>query len=132
MTVTVRIEVPRGGFVKPAADGTVDFRSPLPAPFNYGCVPDRPGGDGDPLDAVVLGARRAAGTDVDTRVWRVVRFLDAGRVDDKLVCADHPPTRWELAVVVTFFRAYGVAKTLLNRSRGRAGPTRFVGMELVP
>lgn len=132
MTVTVRIEVPRGGFVKPAADGSVDFRSPLPSPFNYGCVPDRAGGDGDPLDALVLGPTLPAGRLVGTRAWAVVRFVDAGRIDDKLVCGPARPSPREQAVVVAFFRGYAVAKGLLNRARGRGGPTRYLGWEPLP
>ncbi len=129
MTVTVRIEVPRGGFVKPAADGSVDFRSPLPTPFNYGCVPDRTGGDGDPLDAVVLGPRLAAGSVRTLRAHAVVRFRDAGAVDDKLVCGEQPPGTVERLGLRVFFHGYAVAKRLLNRWRGRAGETRFLGLE---
>lgn len=127
MTVTVRVEVPRGGFVKPAADGRVDFRSPLPSPFNYGCVPDRAGGDGDPLDALVLGPRLAAGALVTSTVWAVVRFVDAGRRDDKLVCGATAPGAAERLVVTTFFRLYALAKTALNAWRGLPGPTRYEG-----
>lgn len=132
MTVTVLVEVPRGGFVKPAADGSVDYRSPLPSPFNYGSVPGRVGGDGDPLDALVLGPRLAAGTEVETRAWAVVRFVDAGRTDDKLVCGAAAPGAIERLAVEWFFRGYAIAKGALNRLRGRPGPTRYLGLEPVP
>jgi inorganic pyrophosphatase len=131
-TVTVRVEVPRGGFVKPGADGRVDLRSPVPTPFNYGCVPGRTGGDGDPLDAVLLGPRVPAGTERTTRVHGVVRFRDAGAVDDKLVCGDHAPTRAERLALVAFFRVYAVAKRWLNRWRGRPGETAFLGLDGPP
>lgn len=127
MTVTVLVEVPRGGFVKRRADGSVDYVSPLPCPFAYGCVPDREGGDGDPLDAVLLGGPRRRGDLVPTEVRATVRFLDAGRTDDKLVCGDHVPSRAERWLVIGFFRGYAVAKGLLNRARGQAGRTAFLG-----
>ena len=127
--VTVTVEVPRGGFVKRRADGSVDFVSPLPCPFNYGAVAGTVGGDGDPLDALVLGPRLAAGHRVNTEVRAVVRFVDAGRVDDKLVCADHPPTGPERAAVLAFFATYARAKRLLHGVRREPGPTRFEGWE---
>lgn len=127
--MTVLVEVPRGGFVKRRADGSVDYVSPLPCPFAYGCVPDRAGGDGDPLDAVLLGGRRRRGDRVDTEVRATVRFLDAGEVDDKLVCSATAPTRAERWLVVGFFSAYAVAKGLLNRVRGRSGRTAYLGWE---
>lgn len=127
--MTVLVEVPRGGFVKRRADGTVDYVSPLPCPFDYGCVPDRMGGDGDPLDAVLLGGRRRRGDRVSAEVRATVRFLDAGEVDDKLVCSPTPPTRTQRWLVEGFFRAYAVAKGVLNRVRGKAGRTAFLGWE---
>lgn len=127
--VVVRVEVPRGGLAKRGADGAVEVLSPLPCPFNYGCVPGTPGGDGDPQDAVLLGARRPRGALVTARVWAVVRFVDAGRTDDKWVCGEAPPTAAERRGLIAFFAAYGRAKAVLNRLRGRAGETRLLGWE---
>lgn len=123
--VTVRIEVPRGGLVKRRADGRLDYVSPVPCPFNYGSVPDRVGGDGDPQDAVLLGPRRPAGHEERATVRAVVRFVDAGRPDDKWICGPEP-TRAERALVVAFFRAYAAFKAALNRARGLDGETRYV------
>ncbi len=123
------VEVPRGGFVKKSAAGVTDYVSPLPSPFNYGCVPGVLGGDGDPLDVVLLGPRRPRGATVRAEVHGTVRFLDAGAVDDKLICAEQAPSSAERLLVVTFFRAYAVAKRLLNRWRGRAGRTAFLGVD---
>lgn len=60
--VEVVIEVPRGSFLKRGSTGRIDFVSPLPCPFNYGYVPDYIGGEGDYLDAVVLGPRLPLGS----------------------------------------------------------------------
>ena len=51
------IEIPRGSFLKRGWNGSIDFVSPFPCPFNYGSIPDYIGGEGDLLDAVVLGPR---------------------------------------------------------------------------
>jgi inorganic pyrophosphatase len=126
-TVAVQIEVPRGGVVKRRADGSVDFVSPLPCPFNYGCVPHRIGGDGDPLDALVLGPRLAAGSVVQTRVFAVVHFLDAGQVDDKLVCGEIEPSAAERDAILAFFRWYARAKRVLHALRREPTDTRLLG-----
>ena len=127
--VRVRVEVPRFGFLK--RDGArVEYVSPVPCPFNYGSVPGTLAPDGDPLDAVVLGPRLPFGAEVDADVYAVVRFLDDGAVDDKLVCG-RAPTRAELGGVGAFFRVYAVVRRWMNRAKGRRGETRFGGVERV-
>lgn len=128
--VHVRIEVPRGSFLKREGD-RVEYLSPVPCPFNYGCVPDAPAPDGDPLDALVLGPRLAFGAEVDVAVHAVARFMDDGAVDDKLVCGP-APTDAQLRAVAAFFRVYAVARRWMNRARGRRGDTRFLGVERRP
>lgn len=125
--VEVLIETPRGGFVKRRADGSIDYVSPLPSPFNYGCVPDRTGGDGDPLDAVLLGPRRPRGWRGRVAVRAVVRFVDDGRPDDKLVCGD-VVTGLDRVRLRLFFAAYALLKRGLNRARGRRGETAYRGV----
>ncbi|MED5371690.1 MAG: inorganic diphosphatase [Myxococcota bacterium] len=128
--VQVLIEVPKGGFVKRELHegGSVDFISPLPSPYNYGCVPELPGADGDPQDVVVLGPRLRAGTRYDLPVVGVVRFFDAGAVDDKLIASDHAPTAAELRGLRRFFKLYALAKLVLNRRRGLSGRTALVSV----
>ena len=130
------IDVPLGGFIKRTDDGAIDFVSPAPCPFNYGSVPDTLSGDGDRLDAVVLGPRLPRGARVRVNVVARVRFTDAGQDDPKLICSrsarsDCPLGRFDRAKVTTFFAVYARAKALLNRMRGKRGPTRFDGIELV-
>jgi len=91
-------------------------------------VPDTRSGDGDRLDAVVLGPTLARGTRVRVRVVGVVSFVDAGEQDPKYVCAAHAPTLAEVALVIGFFRLYAVLKGGLNRLRGKRAPTRFEGL----
>jgi len=127
--VRVRIEVPRGSFLK-REGARVEYLSPLPCPFNYGCVPGLPGADGDPLDAIVLGPGLPLGAEVEVDVQGVVTFLDDGCDDAKLVCGA-PPTAAEARLLRTFFTVYAPARALLNRLAGRRGPTRYGGVRLL-
>lgn len=132
--VTVIIEVPRGSFVKRELRGdalATEYLSPVPCPFNYGCVPDLAGADGDPLDVVVLGPRLRALQRVTVPVVGVVRFIDAGRRDDKLVASEARPTSWQRLQLDGFFRLYAVARRAINLVRGLEGATGYRGLELV-
>jgi inorganic pyrophosphatase len=69
----------------------------LPYPVNYGIVPravlsKARGGDGDPLDVLVLGPALPRGALVETHVVGVIRLVDRGEIDDKLlaVAKDSP------------------------------------------
>jgi inorganic pyrophosphatase len=120
-TVEVVIEVPRGSFLKRGLTGRVDFISPLPCPFNYGAVATLVGGEGDLLDAVVLGPRLAFGTRVRVRAWGAVVLTDRGMTDDKLICSEQPLTAAQRRNVLWFFHFYARCKALLNRLRHRPG-----------
>ena len=130
--VRVVIEVPRGGIIKHDPQGAVDVWSPLPCPYNYGCVPARPSTDGAPLDALVLGSRLRRGTAVDVPVRGVVRFLDAGEFDPKLVCSTAPLTRSQRRGVILFFTVYAAFKRWLQARRRKGGSTRYDGFVAWP
>lgn len=116
--VEVVIEIPRWSCLKRGSTGHVDFVSPLPCPFNYGSVPDRIGGEGDLLDAVVLGPRLPRGTRLRLPVRGAIGLAERGLYDDKLICSAAPVTAAERRRVVWFFHAYNAAKRLLNLLRG--------------
>lgn len=126
--VDVDIDSPRGSFIKRRDDGGVDFVSPLPTPYNYGSLPGTEAADGDRLDAIVLGPALPRWARVRTEVRAVVRFVDAGAEDLKLVCASRPLTARDLAGLRAFFVVYARAKVALNALRGRRGATRFEGI----
>ena len=125
--VEVRIEIPKGSFLKVGSDGTLDFLSPLPCPFNYGSVPDMLGLEGDLLDAVVLGPRLPRGSSVEVDVLAAVGLFDRGLYDDKLICSSWPMSSSEQRFIPAFFRVYAWAKWLLNLVRGQPGRTCSAG-----
>jgi inorganic pyrophosphatase len=125
--VTVTIEAPRGTFTKRRADGSVDFVSPLPSPFNYGSIAGTLAPDGDPLDAIVLGPRLPAGARVDTEVLAVYGLLDRGKLDPKLVCGTPPLWASQRRAVERFFWAYERLKRGLQRLRGQPERTEALG-----
>ncbi len=125
--VEVVIEIPRGSFLKRGSTGRVDFVSPFPCPFNYGSVHQYIGGEGDYLDAVVLGARLAAGSRIRVPAWGAVGLSERFMYDDKLICAGRPVTPTERWRVLRFFEFYALCKGLLNRVRGHRGRARCEG-----
>lgn len=100
-TVNVVIEIPAGDNDKweVKKEGTLrrDFKEGMPRvvqylsyPVNYGMVPrtvlaKEAGGDGDPLDALILGPAIARGTVVRARLIGVLRLIDGGEKDDKVI-----------------------------------------------
>jgi len=127
--VEVVIEVTRGSFVKRRPDGSVDFVSPLPCPYNYGSVPETRAADGDPIDALVLGPALERGERVRVPVRAVVRFIDAGAEDLKLVCSPVALTNEQRHRIDRFFRLYVRFKQALNTARRRPGATRYEGIQ---
>ena len=100
-TINVVVEIPSGTTAKWEVedDGVMrwEFKKGkprvvqyLPYPGNYGMVPrtllpKELGGDGDPLDVIVLGDAAARGAVVKARVIGVLKMLDDGEQDDKLI-----------------------------------------------
>ena len=104
-TFNVVIEIPLGTrakyeydktlhqFVQDSIDGKPRHIDYLPYPFNYGFVPatllpKETGGDGDPLDVIVLGDRYERSAIVNVRMLGVMRLMDTGQQDDKLLAVD--------------------------------------------
>ncbi len=100
--VNVVIEIPTGTLAKwevDKADGALawQFEDEVPRvvqylgyPGNYGMIPGtylpkNLGGDGDPLDVLVLGTALERGAVVSARLIGVMEMLDGGEQDDKLI-----------------------------------------------
>ena len=66
---------------------TIDY---LPYPVNYGMIPKTllpksKGGDGDPLDIMILGPSLEKGKTVACKVIGMLQLMDGGEQDDKLI-----------------------------------------------
>jgi inorganic pyrophosphatase len=125
--VEVIIEIPRGSFLKRGSTGKLDFLSPLPCPFNYGSVPQYIGGEGDLLDAVVLGPRLPYGSRISVNAYGAVGLSERFMYDDKLICQQQPLTEGQRRFVLVFFQVYARCKGVLNLLRGQRGRSRCEG-----
>jgi len=102
-TVNAIIEIPAGTTAKyetldngtmelEQKDGAPRFVKYLPYPANYGLIPrsvllKSKGGDGDPLDVIVLGPSLPTGSIVKCRMIGVLTLVDNGEIDDKIILA---------------------------------------------
>jgi inorganic pyrophosphatase len=134
MVYTVKIETTKGSFAKYRADGGVDFLSPIPCPFNYGCIEGSLSQDGDDLDAILLGPRLQPGQKKDALLIAVVLFQDAGVIDDKLILRTDgsPLSSREKLQIGVFFHCYAIAKRTIHLLRGEKGATHFLGFGSLP
>lgn len=79
-------------------DGEPRYIDYLGYPGNYGMVPNtilpkHLGGDGDPLDIIVLGPAVSRGSIIQVKLIGVLELQDDGEQDDKLI-AINPATKW--------------------------------------
>lgn len=126
-SVEVVIEIPKGSFLKRGSEGRIDFVSPFPCPFNYGSVRQYIGGEGDYLDAVVLGPRLPIGVTVLAHAYGAVGMSERFMYDDKLICSSGPITDSQQRAILLFFRLYAQCKGLFNCMRGQRGRARCEG-----
>lgn len=61
-----------------------------PYPINYGMIPQTilpvsRGGDGDPLDVVILGKKLTQGSVVKVKPLGIMKMMDGGEKDDKII-----------------------------------------------
>ncbi len=104
--INVVVEIPAGTLEKWEVDkltGSIEWEYEngqprvikyLGYPGNYGMIPKtllslEAGGDGDPLDAIVLGPPVKRGDVIRCKLIGVLEMLDDGQTDDKLI-AVHP------------------------------------------
>jgi inorganic pyrophosphatase len=89
----VIIEIPEGSnqkfeYDEASGEMRVNFVfKDLVFPFNYGFIANTLGGDGDALDAIVLSsAPLESGEVLKCKAVGVLKTLDRGEVDDKIIC----------------------------------------------
>ena len=86
-------EIPAGGIIKYETDAKTGFivadrfqSMPVAYPANYGSLTQSLGGDGDPLDVIFYTrAPLQPGTLIKLRPIGVLKMIDGGEVDDKIV-----------------------------------------------
>lgn len=101
-TVNVVVEIPTGTnekweVSKKTGDIEWEFKKGKPRivkflgyPTNYGMIPrtllsKEAGGDGDPLDVILIGSYIERGKVVSGKIIGVLKMLDGGEIDDKLL-----------------------------------------------
>lgn len=121
-------EIPAGGIIKYETDAETGFifadrfqSMPVAYPANYGSLTQSLGGDNDPLDVIFYTrAPMAPGTLIKLRPIGVLKMIDGGESDDKIVAVPASkidPTYDEIQSVsdlpkmeqerlVAFFRVY--------------------------
>lgn len=114
-TLRVLIEIPKGsnhkyeynplGYLTIVRDLDPKYRYPV----NYGSVPMTLAGDNDPIDALVFSDEPiCAGTIVNCEVVGVIKTVDNGEQDDKILAVpyyDHSPSV-DLYKIVKFLKEY--------------------------
>jgi len=88
--VKKKSENPQGLLVRDIEDGRPRTVKYLPYPFNYGMVPntvlsEEKGGDGDPVDVILLGPSRPRGSVHPVKVIGLIKLVDRGQIDYKLI-----------------------------------------------
>lgn len=111
--------------VMDSIDGKPRYINYLGYPGNYGMIPNTilpksEGGDGDPLDILLLGVTQPRGSIQKSRVVGVMKLLDNGEQDDKIIAVPNTP-KWSnvrdiddldqyfpgaRTIVSTFFTSY--------------------------
>ncbi len=102
-TINVIIECPRGSKNKYEIDketGLIKLDRAMKTsqdyPFDYGFVPQTLWEDNDPLDVIVLSTYTLApGILVEARPVAVMRMIDCGEGDDKIIAVPKNDPRWD-------------------------------------
>ena len=143
-TLNALIEIPAGTNAKWEAtadheslewerldDGTLRVVAYLAYPANYGMVPGtlldpESGGDGDPLDVLVLGPALPRGAIVRVRLIGALALRDDGEIDDKLLAVPEQGTFAEIDDVRELDERYpGVSAILATWFGNYKGPGRI-------
>jgi inorganic pyrophosphatase len=104
------IEIPAGSFIKYEIDEDTGHifvdrfvSMPVAYPMNYGSITRSLGGDGDPLDVLVITrAPVVPGSIIKVRPLGMLKMIDGGDIDDKLIAvpaAKIDPTYADIASV---------------------------------
>lgn len=118
-------------------DGKPRIVNYLPYPFNYGMVPrtllpKKFGGDGDPLDVIVLGKPIKRGAVVECKLIGVLKLLDRGEQDDKLIAVNADSRFFGVTdleeLEETFPGVLEISKIWFTNYKGK-GKMKFMGFD---
>ena len=109
----------------------------LPYPANYGMIPrtwlpETEGGDNDPLDVFLLGKRVERGSIVPARIIGVIRMLDNGEKDDKLIAVPDDDWHYNIPTLDQLKeKQHGAADIIITWLANYKGPGRveFQGLD---
>lgn len=95
------VEKETGNMIWEIKDGVPRVVKYLGYPGNYGMVPrtllpKNLGGDGDPLDVIVLGEQVDRGSVLKCKLIGVLKLLDGGEQDDKLIAIHSESIMYEI------------------------------------
>lgn len=108
-----------GGLHWEEKDGRPRVVQYLAYPGNYGMIPstilpEAIGGDGDPLDVVLLGPALERGSVVVARPIGVLRLLDGGERDDKILAVREDGPLSDVRDLATLDAKYAGARTIIE------------------
>ena len=122
-SINVVIEIPAGTIEKwevEKSDGSLKWTfesgqprtvNYLPYPGHYGMIPatllsKENGGDGDPLDAIVLGPAVPRGSVVKAKILGVLKLFDNGEKDDKVLAVMEESPMYEANTLIELVEGY--------------------------
>ncbi len=101
-------------------------------PGNYGMIPrtllpKSEGGDGDPLDVLVLGTSVKRGGVIKVKVLGVLRLLDGGEQDDKLIAVQSDSPFYHVNSIEELAESYnGVTEIVETWFTNYKGPGKLI------
>lgn len=130
-TINCIVEIPAGTTAKFETDiktgliaieqknGAPRYVQYLGYPCNYGAVPrsvllKTKGGDGDPIDVLILGQSVPTGTMVKARTLGILVLTDTGEVDNKLVVAMEGSPFWNCKSIADLDAKFPGVTTILQ------------------
>ena len=112
-------------------DGKIRKVDYLPYPGNYGMIPQTIlpkalGGDGDPLDILILGPAAQKGSIVNCKIIGVLKLLDRGEQDDKLIAVQKNTKMYRVNDMNQLDSLYpGVSETIFTWFTNYKGPGKM-------
>ena len=96
-SVKIEYNQEKRAFLPDSIAGKVRVVDYLPYPLNYGFIPStlqstERGGDGDPLDVLLLGASLPTGTIIKVIPIAILRLKDEGEADEKILVIPADPS----------------------------------------